>query len=460
MEKYKESLHSDARQLTIYARTSPYLSRAFYHIFGKKLLEEGCVDCSYVLKALGKGSYYSRLNSQGSNLYKLYAKSCMTSENIEITLEYLEAIAGNQDRNLSPLEEEALVYWIFLPYTSTNTPKREKKKEYLIAILNCFAPEWKEKYNDINEESAPKQMDLHEKNNIIYDAERCELELIDSVSGYVKDISFMKQQDTGRVLYFRGHSRLTYALLPSIKRSPGWQENENRMYQELIIRCASDFAQCQSHLDYLVEMQHYGLPTRLLDITENPLVALYFACCSSPEDVGEVIVLQTQIAAMKYAKSDTAAILAALPVFDASFRTKLYESCINGIPEEEDPEYISLAAKLAGEVKSKNPGFEPRIKKKDLLSHVFIMPLRNNRRIIKQDGSFILCGLGDGNGEGNSLRGLRYRNESGKKLIFIVGNKENLLHELDQFSVNKASLFPEIDDVAEYIKLKYNGSDK
>ena len=145
MEKYKEALHSDARQLTIYARTSPYLSRAFYHIFGKKLLEEGCVDCSYVLKALGKGSYYSRLNSQGSNLYKLYAKSCMTSENIEITLEYLEAIAGNQDRNLSPLEEEALVYWIFLPYTSTNTPKREKKKEYLIAILNCFAPQWKEK---------------------------------------------------------------------------------------------------------------------------------------------------------------------------------------------------------------------------------------------------------------------------------------------------------------------------
>lgn len=111
-------------------------------------------------------------------------------------------------------------------------------------------------------------------------------------------------------------------------------------------------------------------------------------------------------------------------------------------------------------MKSKNPGFEPRIKKKALLSHVFIMPLRNNRRIIKQDGSFILCGLGDGNGEGNSLRGLRYRNESGKKLIFIVGNKENLLHELDQFSVNKASLFPEIDDVAEYIKLKYNGSDK
>ena len=34
-------------------------------------------------------------------------------------------------------------------------------------------------------------------------------------------------------------------------------------------------------------------------------------------------------------------------------------------------------------------------------------------------------------------------------------NKENILRELDLFSINKAALFPEIDDVAEYIKEKY-----
>ena len=38
------------------------------------------------------------------------------------------------------------------------------------------------------------------------------------------------------------------------------------------------FSECKSALDYLVQMQHYGLPTRLLDMTTNPLVALYFAC--------------------------------------------------------------------------------------------------------------------------------------------------------------------------------------
>lgn len=459
MEKHKENLKTDAAQLTAYARNTHYLSLAFYHIFGKKLLEEGYVDCSNVLKALGKGTYYSRLSSQGSSLYKLFAKSCMTSENIEIMLDYLEAIAGSLTRSLTPLEEESLVYWIFLPYTSTSTSKREKKREYLTAVLESLVPDWAEESGGENAISVTKGINLQEKDNIIYDADRCELEVIDSVSRYVKDISLIKQQDAASSLYFRGHSRLSYALLPSIKRSPGWLENENRMYQELIIRCASDFAQCQSHLEYLVEMQHYGLPTRLLDITENPLVALYFACCSNPEDVGEVIVLQTRAASMKYAKSDTAAILAALPVFDSPFRTKLYELCINGLSEEEDTEYMLLSSKLAGEVKSRNPGFEPRIRKKDLLSHVFIMPLRNNRRIIKQDGSFILCGLGNGKGEGNSLRSLRYRDKSGKKQIFIVGNKENLLQELDQFSVNKAALFPEIDDVAEYLKQKYSFAD-
>ena len=46
----------------------------------------------------------------------------------------------------------------------------------------------------------------------------------------------------------------------------------------MVAHVPRDFSECKSALDYLVQMQHYGLPTRLLDVTTNPLVALYFAC--------------------------------------------------------------------------------------------------------------------------------------------------------------------------------------
>ena len=97
-------------------------------------------------------------------------------------------------------------------------------------------------------------------------------------------------------------------------RKRAWLQNENRMYFDTIIECPSSFEKCSNRLDYLVEMQHYGLPTRLLDITRNPLVALYFACIGNLDKRGEIIVFNVNEKQVKYPQSDTVSILSCLPL--------------------------------------------------------------------------------------------------------------------------------------------------
>lgn len=79
-------------------------------------------------------------------------------------------------------------------------------------------------------------------------------------------------------VFYRGHADVSWALKASIFRSDKGIKKEHLLFRDMVAHEPQDFSQCKSALDYLVQMQHYGLPTRLLDVTTNPLVALYFAC--------------------------------------------------------------------------------------------------------------------------------------------------------------------------------------
>jgi hypothetical protein len=58
----------------------------------------------------------------------------------------------------------------------------------------------------------------------------------------------------------------------------GFENSEKEIIESVLSDRPDEFLNCSTMFEKLVKMQHYGIPTRIVDITSSPLVALFFAC--------------------------------------------------------------------------------------------------------------------------------------------------------------------------------------
>ncbi|WP_367412054.1 FRG domain-containing protein [Snodgrassella alvi] len=268
---------------------------------------------------------------------------------------------------------------------------------------------------------------------------------IDKVVEFIKQILIIKNKHQ-QELFYRGHSNDRYRLIPSLFRENNlgqqiYSLQENILFKELYMSEYKEFINDKYTLDKLVRMQHYSMPTRLLDLTTNPLIALYFACKSSiniDENIGEVIVFFIDDEYVKYYDSDKVSCIANLSRL--SFEEK---EAINFNIERERFNQQPVIKKLLNFIREEKPFFEPKIEKTDLKDIICIKGIKNNFRVSSQSGVFLLFGL-HANLE-----------EVGNNYIQIkrikIYNQKKILKELDLLNINESTVFPSIESTAKYI---------
>ena len=399
-----------------------FVKRALQTIIFNKLQFDGYVCCSNGLYPSNKTSLQKALKQSRFNV--LIDRNTNNYDNL---LKKMESIKFSYNDVLSFEESQSIVYAIL------ETCDSKQKTDIVYFLFNEIFG--KTRFNLEGDFIVENSADL---NNI------------KSVDQFISKLEDLPEKTT---VLFRGHSNINYSIQPSLFRMPKYYKNEYLMYQEIVIRCSEYFSSCHSHLDFLVEMQHYGLPTRLLDFTFNPLIALYFAC-ENQLNTGEVIIYTVNNKELYYDKDEKVSILSCLSMLP-------YDKQIEILSSLSDESVCSSAQdELIDEIRIERPSFARKLSISDIRIPIFVKPARSNKRIAHQEGAFLLWGLDTVHYSKQNVESFigdqeKYRFElNERKQIFLIeqNNKEKIIKTLNRIGINKAFVYPEIDDVADYIK--------
>jgi hypothetical protein len=256
------------------------------------------------------------------------------------------------------------------------------------------------------------------------------MEKINSLQDYITKVEMVcKDWDllvgTTTHPWFRGQADFSWDLLPKLYRGSWNKGFEREMFRDFKLRATAFVKNIpSSDMEWLFIMQHYGMPTRLLDWTESHLLALYFAV-NNPELHSDAAVWILNPWSLNLAVTNQRTI--------PTGTDPLFEKYI--LPLKVD--------RYARKVEAEQP--------------VAVRPVQNTPRIIAQKGTFTIFGHAEvplnkiNIGLSKSLYQIQF-----KELIIEGSAKQQILKALILAGITESVLFPDLDGLSNEISFRYS----
>lgn len=257
---------------------------------------------------------------------------------------------------------------------------------------------------------------------------------VNTLAEYINRIGLIKIK---KHLYFRGFTNQDYDLSPSLDRfiensKEKWIAKESRLVEFAEQRFPKLFEKVTPSL-LISGMQHYGIPTRMLDVTGNALVALYFSCIKD-EYEGQVIIFDEHP-------------LSAFNPF-VNIIADTYRLTNNSIMSVDEYRYKIYHQEYASSLVYKNWEDDQKDTMLSLINKPLLVDVGAlNQRQINQDGKFII--LPNRIVDNNIINEIVKIDKSSDFISAIINiskdGKKKILEQLELVGINEGFIYP--DDV-------------
>ena len=296
---------------------------------------------------------------------------------------------------------------------------------------------------------------------------RYEGPLIKSVQGLLTEIQDIERlhvrDDREIILYFRGEFECGWPLKPSVMRDKKVL-HESEMLLDLITRRPEEFNGLPSAFARWVLAAHHGMPTRFLDITRNPLVALFHACDDtaqlekSKKEDGRLHVFAISRTLVKTFDSDIISIVANFARLRRHQQHTVLGLVGGVLPPDDfptrDPEDWREAMRILYQlIRQEKPYFGEWMDPRDLYRIFVVEPQQSSERIRAQSGAFLVSAFHEQFEHEGFLPGFAGRQTYAYcNLTICVDEKKDIIRHLKSLGISRETLFPGLDSSAEAVK--------